>query len=268
MALDYVIDYDCAPKRALGTAGILERLKSRERATTIIRLYRRSGDRRPPREMGFEMVRTAADGSEETQIVIVQHLLDSAAELDPLASHCAGCPANRVGASFGCTGQVRYPIAPQAEAFLLNRLPTPPEAPLVWLLLKQGIRDFNYDGSSVRPLRAAERDIFSAARALRRDLGELPVDSDQVFEMVFLTGHIQPNHGAILLLFFHAIARAELEAMQITGLGALPAEERAALDCLIADGEAAEDDATAAMRDFLRALYLAWRLDVRLLLDV
>ena len=84
MALDYVIDQDCAPKQALTTAGILERLKARERASTIIRLYRRSGDQRSPREMGFEMLRTAADGSEETQIVVVQHLLDSAAELDPL----------------------------------------------------------------------------------------------------------------------------------------------------------------------------------------
>ena len=53
MALDYVIDYDCAPKRALGTAGILERLKARERATAIIRLYRRSGDRPLPARDGL-----------------------------------------------------------------------------------------------------------------------------------------------------------------------------------------------------------------------
>lgn len=268
MALDYVIDHDCAPKQALGTEGILERLKAGERAATIIRLYRRHGDRRPPRAMGFEMVRTAADGSEETQVVVVQHLLDSAAELEPLAMHCAGCPANRAGAPFGCFGQVGYPISPKAEAFLLDRLPDPPTAPLVWLLLKQGIRDFRYDGGTVRPLRAEDRNIFVAQYALRRDLGELPVDSDQVFEMVFLTGHVQPNHAAILLLFFDALARAELEAPQITALGALPLEERAGFDFLIPARDDADDDSTADLRDFLHALYLAWRLDVRLLLDV
>ena len=57
MAIDTVIDYDCVPKQALGTPGILERLKARERATTIIRLYRRNGNQRSPRDMGFEMVR-------------------------------------------------------------------------------------------------------------------------------------------------------------------------------------------------------------------
>ena len=268
MALDYIIDFDCPPKQALGTPGILERVKARERAAAIIRLYRREGDMRSPREMGFEMVRAAADGSEETQVVIVQHLVDAAAELDPLAGHCAGCPANRSGADFGCMGQIGYPVSPDAEAFLLNRLPEPPEAPLIWLLLKQGIRDFNYDGSSVRPLRAADRSIFSEPRSMRRALGELYVDSDQVFEMVFLTGTVQPNHAAILLLFFHAIERGTLEPLEITRLGTLPKEERVAMDFLIVAGAADDDRSTAAMRNFLHALYLAWRLDVRLLLDV
>src|SRR5690606_23769631 len=110
MAIDYVIDLDCIPKQTLGTMGILERLKGRDRAHAIIQLYRQNGDNRPPSEMGFEMVRTAADGNEETQVIIVQHLLDSADELIPLEHHCDGCPANRTGDPFGCMGQISYPI--------------------------------------------------------------------------------------------------------------------------------------------------------------
>ena len=53
MALDTLIDYDCTPKQALGTAGILDRLKARERAATIIRLYRRNGDQRSPARHGL-----------------------------------------------------------------------------------------------------------------------------------------------------------------------------------------------------------------------
>ncbi|MBZ0295035.1 MAG: hypothetical protein K8L99_20900, partial [Anaerolineae bacterium] len=201
MAIDYVIDLDCVPKQTLGTPGILERLKSRERAQTIIELFRRNGDNRPPTEMGFEMVRTAADGSEETQVVVVQHLLDFAEDLDPLAHYCEGCPANRTGMPFGCTGQIGYPISGHAEAWMLNRLPEPTE-PLVWLLLRQGIREFKYDGSTALKLRESGDTIFAESRTIYRALGEMTATSDQLFEMTFLTGNIQPNHGGVLLLFF------------------------------------------------------------------
>ena len=56
--------------------------------------------------------------------------------------------------------------------------------------------------------------------------------------------------------------------MQITQLGELPLAERAAMDFLIPAGADSDDESTAEMRDFLHALYLAWRLDVALLLDV
>ena len=266
MAIDYVIDLDCIPKQTLGTMGILERLKGRDRAEAIIQLYRQNGDMRPPSEMGFEMVRTAADGSEETQIVVVQHLLDSAEELQPLEHYCDGCPANRTGDPFGCMGQISYPISPYAEAWLLNQLPDPPTAPLVWLLLRQGIRDFNYDGRTVRALREAGATHFSEQRTIRRELGEIYVDSDQVFEMTFLLGNIQPNHAGILLLFFGAIDR-ELNADDIMQIGELPLEAREAVDFLITIS-ADDDESTGEMKQFLYALYLAWQLNVQLLLDV
>lgn len=266
MAIDYIIDYDCAPKQALGTPGILDRLKGRDRARTIIQLYRQNGDTRPPSEMGFEMARTAADGSEETQVIVVQHLLDSADELKPLEQHCDGCPANRTGDPFGCMGQISYPISPFGEAWLLNQLPDPPGAPLVWLLLRQGIRDFGYDGARVRALREAGTTHFSEQRTIRREVGEVVIDSDQVFEMTFLLGNIQPNHAGILLLFFGTISR-EMEAGDIMRIGAMSPEEREAIDVLITIS-ADDDDSTGEFKQFLYALYLAWQLNVQLLLDV
>jgi hypothetical protein len=266
MAIDYVIDYDCVPKQTLGTMGILERLKSQERADTIIELYRRSGDDRSPTEMGFEMVRTAADGSEETQVVVVQHLLDYAADLQPLAGYCDSCPANRTGGPFGCMGKISYPLSPFGEAWLLNQLPDPPSAPLIWMLLRQGIREFNYDGSKVRVLREAGDTIFSESRTIQRALGELTVNSDQVFEMTFMLGNIQPNHGGILLLFLGALDR-DIDADDIMRIGALPLAEREALDFLITVG-ADDDQTTHEIKQFVYALYLAWQLNVQLLLDV
>jgi hypothetical protein len=266
MAIDYIIDYDCAPKQTLGTEGILERLKGEERARSIIDLYRQHGDDRLPTEMGFEMVRTAADGSQETQIIIVQHLLDSAEELRPLEPYCDGCPANRTGDPFGCMGRISYPLSPFGEAWLLNRLPEPADT-LVWLLLREGILKFGYDGSTVRALREAGRTHFSEARTIQRELGEITVNSDQVFEMTFLLGHIQPNHAAILLLFFNALDRGQFEADQIMNIGTMPLDIRAEYDFLIT--VSGDDDQTIIeLKQFLYALYLAWVLDVRLLLDV
>ncbi len=265
MAIDYSIDLNCIPKQTFGTDGILERLKSQERADAIITLFRRNGDQRPPSEMGFELERTAADGSTETQILVVQHLIDSAEELQPLEHHCVGCPANRAGRPFGCMGQIRYPISSEAERWLLDQLPMPTE-PLVWLLLRQGVRDLHYDGSTVAPLRAAGRTHFAEELNLERKLGELKLSADQVFEMTFLLGHIHPNHAGVLLLFFGAIRR-DLEAHEIMHIGRLPLDERALFDFLIEPSQ--HDDATTAeMKQFLRALYITWRLDVPLLLDV
>ena len=50
MAIDFIIDLDCIPKRSLTTQGILDRLKGQERARAIIRLFRDNGDDRPPSE--------------------------------------------------------------------------------------------------------------------------------------------------------------------------------------------------------------------------
>jgi hypothetical protein len=265
MAIDYIISYPCIPKQTLTAEGILERIKGKERAETIITLFRRNGDNRPPSQMGFEMVRTAADGSEEMQVIVVQHLLDSADELKPLEHHCVGCPANSAGRPFGCIGQIRYPISSDGEAWLLMQLPGI-EEPLVWLLLRQGIQEFNYDGSTVRPLRQSSTTHFADQRALSRNLGEFDVTSDQVFEMTFLLGDIQPNHAGVLLLFFHAIERG-IEANQIMKIGRIPLEDRAKFAFLLKPS-ADDDPTTDEMKQFLHALYTAWRLDVPLTLDV
>lgn len=267
MAIDYVIDYACAPKEALTTEGIIERLKARERANTVIRLFRENGDQRPPSEMGFEFTRTNADGEEETRVIVVQEMLDSAAELDPLADTCAGCPANVSGQPFGCTGFIEYPITAAGERWLLDQLPGI-DQPLVWLLLRQGVQEMGYDGAPVRPLRANPT-YFEERRVAGRDLVEFVMTADQVFEMLFLLGDIQPAHAGVLLLLFGAIPR-EVEAAQVVQImnRALNADE-IARDFPFQMAIHPDDDRTvAALKAFFYALYRAWMLDVPLLLDV
>ncbi|MBK9125975.1 MAG: hypothetical protein IPM16_22995 [Chloroflexi bacterium] len=264
MAIDYIIDYDCAPKQALTSDGIIERLKGESRAQRIIALFRQNGDDRPPSEMGFEFTRSTPEGQEETQVVIVQHLLDAAAELKPHESACAGCPANRAGKPFGCVGSIEYPVSGAAEAWLLDRMPVPDDA-LVWLLLKQGVEEFKYDGASIEPLRAASDVYFEDNRPARRILGEFELNANQVFEMMFSVGAINPNHAAILLLFTGAVPR-ELEADDFRNLRPAPADADVRFPLLIQDSDS-DDSSVRQFKAFLQSLYIAWRLDVAVRVD-
>jgi hypothetical protein len=265
MAIDYLIDYTCVPKSTLGTDGILERLKGRERAESVIQLFRKNGDDRPPSQMGFEFTRSAPDGQEETRVIVVQELLDDADELMPLAHYCDGCPANVAGRPFGCMNRIDYPISQQGEIWLLNQLPTPDE-PLVWLLLRQGIEEFGYDGSSVNALRGEEQPYFEEKGVLARLMGEFNMTTNQVFEMVFTLGHIQPSHAGVLLLFFNAIRR-DLDADAVMGISQAPADAHQRYPFLLKPEET-DGRTIRQLKAFFHALYAAWTLNVRLLLDV
>lgn len=265
MAIDYVIDYDCVPKQKLTSEGIMERIKGRERAATIIRLFRENGDERPPSEMGFDFTRSSPEGEEETELVVVQDILDFSDELKPLEHFCRNCPANRTGTPFGCMGFVQYPISGKAEAWLLDQLPSINE-PLIWLLLKQGVDNFQYDGQQVFVLRQQNDNYFEDKYAATRTLGEFNISANQSFEMFFMVGDINPNHAAILLIFFNALERTELEANEIMALAPATDEKVEKLPFLhqIMQGD---DTSVADLKEFLQALYVAWMLNVKLKID-
>ncbi|MDX2163092.1 MAG: hypothetical protein SF162_17380 [bacterium] len=266
MAIDYVIDYACVPKATLTTEGIIDRIKFRERALAVIRTYRQAGDMRPPTEMGFEFTRSQPDGSEDTQLIIVQNALDNADALDTLAHHCEGCPANAARRPFGCMNFIQYPISAAAERWLLDQLPAPDE-PILWLLLRQSVQEMQYDGESVRPMRANSA-YFEESRVAGRDMVEFVLSANQVFEMLFLLGHVQPPHAAMLLLFFHAVPR-KIEAnvvVQIMNQMLTPEQidQHFPSQMKVTD---ADDLTISELKRFFHALWLAWKLDVLLLLD-
>jgi hypothetical protein len=264
MAIDFVIDLDCPAKQQLTTEGIVERLKGLERAQEIIGLFRRNGDNRPPSEMGFEFSRSTPEGEDERRVIVVQELLDAGEALNTVAHHCQGCPANRTGGRFGCVGFVQYPLSGEGEQWMLDRLPVPDDT-LVWLLLRQGVKEFKYDGSTIQPLREVTDAYFVLDKPQTRRLGEFSMDANQVFEMMFAVGAVLPNHAATLLLFLHAIRR-DLEADEIMNIGTATADTEARYPFRITPHD--DDDQTIAeLKDFLHALHIAWRLRVRLLVD-
>lgn len=267
MGIDHIIDYDCPPKRALTVPGLMGRLKGRDRAEAVIQLYRDQGDMRPPSEMGFEMVRRTAEGVEETEVILVQDLLDAAAELEPWESHCVNCPANRAGTPFGCIGTINYPISEAGERWLLDRLPSN-EHPLPYMLLQRAIREMGYSGESANALRVETGVFFESARPFSRNLEAIQVSSDQVFEMLFLSGPIQPAHGSMLLQFFGAISQ-DLDADVIMQLASPPSrkwiEQHAPFLFVYEPGE---DVSLRTLKAFFHALHRAFVLRAAVLLDV
>jgi len=267
MGIDYIVNLDCAPKRALTVEGLMGRLKGRDRAEKIIQLYRDQGDLRPPQQMAFEMVRRLPDGSEEVELIVVQSLLDAAQELAPWEADCARCPANVRGQSFGCTGAINYPLSEAGERWLLEQLPDD-EHPLIFMLLGRALRDMSYRGEHGAALRAQPGVFLTSAQTPARNLGALTVSGDQVFEMLFLSGPLYPAHGALLLQFFGAVS-PDLDAEVMMQLADPPS--RAWIDARLPflHARAPRDDPTiAALKTFFYALYVAYYLGVPLLLDV
>ena len=258
MAIDYSIQYDCVPRRELGDETILELLKDQERAQMIIGMFRQNGDPRPPSEMGYEFTRTTPEGDEETELIVVQDVLDRVEELTVRAHYCRNCPANRRAQPYGCTGFIQYPISGAGEAWMLNQLPSPQNA-LVWLLLKQGIDNFMYDGQDIAELRRKGDTYFEDRKSVIRKLGEFDVNSNQLFEMTFTLGDINPNHAGVLLLFFNAIER-ELEADGIMSVGQATYEQFP----FQITSEYTDDKTISELKSFLNALYVAWALKVNL----
>jgi hypothetical protein len=265
MAIDYIVEYACYPKQELTTEGILERIKGRARAEAVIDLFRKNGDDRPPSEMGFELSRNTPEGTQETRVVVVQDLLNQAAELVPYELYCQGCPANNLGLPFGCMGQIEYPISGQAEIWLLNQLPSPAE-PLPWLLLRQALEEFKTDGSSINAMRAAGQPYFQERGVLVRGLGEFNINTNQVFEILFTLGHIRPSFAAMLLLMFGVIPR-DMEADAVMELSKSPDDSFERYPFLLTP-ESDDDESITQLKRFFRGLYLAWGLNSRLLLDV
>ena len=205
------------------------------------------------------------EGDEENAVIVVQDLLDEAAKLKPYESHCQGCPANRTGTPFGCTGFIQYPLTAKGEAWLLNQLPAPQE-PLIWLLLKQGVDNFQYDGQQVAQLRQTDDTYFEARQPARRSLGEFTLTANQVFEMMFMVGNIIPNHAGVLLLFFNAVERERMQADSIMQM-APSTPEKVSEYPFMHQMLPSDDRTTREIKAFLHALYIAWALNEKLLVD-
>jgi hypothetical protein len=262
MGIDYVLDLPCTPKQQLGVEGLVELVKARSRADTVLEMVRKQGDARTAAEIEFEVVLQTPDGT-KSQTVSVQDLLDRAAPLEPLRGHCAGCPANGDGPGFGCYRSIPYPIPEEAEAWLLGLLPDDLETTAGQLLVR-AIDDFDWDGEHAAGMRAQDDTFFESREALAVSWGEgehvIEIDTNQLFHLLFHVGHLGATHAFMACLFFGVIPHD----LELSALGDPAARAQALKTAQVPQPPSEACEPIAA---FLHALATAARLDVDVLID-
>jgi hypothetical protein len=265
MGVDYMIGHGCVPKEQFTSDGLLLRVKAGERAAIVREFYKLQHEQRRDQDMGFELTRSTAAGEEDTQLIRLDDLTRLYKELEGYEQSCVGCPANGFKKDFGCIGSVNYPISGRAEVWMLQRLPNIDE-PIPFLLLQQG-RDLGNTGQRAAGLRSNQPGVFfQSPEVVARQYEEFDVTGEQMFELLFLLGAIQPKRAVLILMFMGAIQR-DLPADELMAMTPAPPDAAEKYPFLLKP-EDSDDQSIRDLRAFFRTLYLAWQLDRDVLLDV
>lgn len=184
------------------------------------------------------------------------------------AGHAAACPTCALaGEDLACVGLVHGKLSARAEEWLAGRLPYSLES-LPGLLLRQSIEQGGVKGDGGAALRRAG--LCEAPGPFSRHWGpffrRVSVTTDQLLELLFAAGDVQPPHGLGVLI--------DLGALVIDGVVPETPEHGPRLGELIERpterrervlfGLAAPVDADASTRElvrYLRALWAAFVLD-------
>jgi hypothetical protein len=261
MAIDYVLGVRCEPQERLGVERLVSMNRTRILARSALAQMREDGDQRAPGDIEIQLTMRTT-GGDSARGVTLQDLLDEAGPLDIVAEYCKQCPAD-LGREFACHRRIRYPIPERVEAWLMARLPANLGC-TAGALLVRGLGEFNWDGAPVAKLRASGDTYFESrvAHGVRWESpdGNIEVSSDQLFQMMFLVGHLAPTHSLMLALFLGVIPHDT----SLHDLKDQAGRGRALAQAYVAPEPDPEIEQLAA---FLRTLATAARLEVPILVD-
>ncbi len=271
MGIDYVVDYACEPKKAIGLERIIDLLKDRSRAVAALQLLRGRGNDAPIESLEFDFVARTPDGDLAPRRVKVKEVLDRAVALDEFAPACEECPANNAGRPYGCIGAVSYPLSHASETWLLGRIRRGPGAEVLRsILVELGPKL----GQDIAKMRTANGVFFEArVGPSREDLG-FSLLADQLLDLIFCQGPLVPAHASIVLVALAAVRQEspvpETSTLppgtaMLIGRDANGVESAQLYD--IPAPRSDDDDSVKELKAFFRALFLARGFGVKLLVD-
>jgi hypothetical protein len=262
MAIDYLLAVTCAPQQGLGAEKLVALHRTRVLARSALLHMREDGDAREPDQIEIQLTMRNPTG-DSARGVTLQDLLNEAAPLDAFAGACKTCPAE-LPREFACHRRIRYPIPERVEEWLMARLPANLQC-AAGALLVRGLGEFTWDGAPTAKLRAAGTTYFESrapygVRWEADDKSVIEMSSDQLFQMMFLVGPLNPAHCLMLSLFTGVIPHDT----SLHDLKDGPGRQRVLATAHLDPQPDPEIEQFAA---FLRTLALAARLDLPVLID-
>lgn len=202
MSIVYYLDFPCDVKEQVKPGRMLRLLYARERANEAMNRARRKDAAARPEEVRVELNLKSEDGTRQLKTTSVADVHRQYAELEPLADHCRDCRARIEPQSFGCRGRVDFPISLKAEALLMARVRDSHGDPTGSMLCNY-FENNGITGNRVAEMRKLPEVWFEGDKPLVRRLDDgRRISSNQVFELFFLTGQINPRHARFLLGMF------------------------------------------------------------------
>ena len=261
MAIDYVLGVACEPKKRLGVERLVGLHRTRLIARSALAHMRAEGETRPPEEIEVQLTTRKPEG-DSARGVTLKDMLEETAPLDEVAPLCAACPAGMTR-EFLCHRRIRYPISEAMEVWLMGRLPERLGC-TAGALLVRGLGEFGWDGEPAAKLRASGETYFESRVAFgvrwQGDDGNIDISSDQLFQMMFMVGHLAPTHSLMLALFLGVIPHD----ISLHDLKEGDGRTRA---LAAADVPVEADPDLEQLANFLRTLGAAARLDMPILID-
>ncbi len=207
MAIDYIINYNCAAKKELGNDAIIYLMKSKTRAEALLQRFMDQGMRREEAlntQFGIQTVQPS--GGSAMEMVTVGSLFKQAELLEDHRDTCTDCPAS-AGTPFSCYQVINYPISEVAEEWLAKLAAKAIASGMPNSILIQFILDQKISGESFSKMRGNEGHLYLEAELpieIEVDhQGDEPiiVDTNQLLEMFFAIGEMGDVHQQFLLFF-------------------------------------------------------------------
>jgi hypothetical protein len=281
MACDYIVNYECVPKREYGrgdiiagTEALLEMVKARNRAEAIEYYAEQLG--KAPEQESVTLNLVTPEGVSEQRQVTYGELSEEAAPLEVIAPRCADCPANFLERTMGCSGAINYPVSSEIERWVVEQIE--PADHVGGNLCLQFMKEFQVDGSQSKGMRSAG--FFEDKRPRRAVLSKglfrkVSVSTDQIFDAILAVGNpLQVGHCMGVLLWFGALT---IDGVRLGGVDQ-PGAFETLCTCETRDqklehvtldvGTKNEDSPVCQMQDLLEGMYRCWVEDVPLLISV
>ncbi len=218
MAIDYIINKDCEVKEEVGSAGLIQLIKSRNRAAEIfLSLIEEGKSESEALQTSFSVQLYASKtGESEVKKVTVRDLFRETSQLKELALHCESCPINS-GEGFGCYNTVSYPISTEAEKWIsqLGQLAVVkglPESILLKFILDEEVTG-EFFAKMRRDIKSTFLQYPEPLEILveKKLLKRTKVNTNQILDMLFAIGTMERTHQMLLLFFSSGVTISHKE---------------------------------------------------------